>query len=154
MTDAPLFADLLRRLLDRARAAHENANVLQGLAFADERGWAKDDDRAELAEREAEFARQRADLIAQVAALCSDHRDAWEDHVDGALALFRALATGAAVASREPLLGSLEFDRLIAKALVPAWEALRANRAADVALGWALAVGERVRAGYSLAPEA
>lgn len=126
------FEEDLAALLRLANEAHENNHVLQGQVFADERGWLKEDEQREMADRHARAGELESVVHSQIVSISSRHAAAWDAYLDQGISTFIALQAG-----------SDTFDASLGKSLEEAWRVMRAKTLEGFGPVWALAVGQK-----------
>lgn len=155
--ESDLFQDALHALQALATQTHDNSSVLCGLLFAEERGWLSSADAADKERRSALADRLQRQLELQLHALAAAYPRPLRSYLQEGIEVFTALIErpGSVPASSDRV-EQHRFDCLVARNLLPAWQALERDGQShgDFSLCWALEIGERLRTRYLTAVRA
>jgi hypothetical protein len=152
MTDATSFEEALAALVRVAVEAHENGNMLQGQLFADERGWLKEEELADMERRQARDTQLRGEVERGVARMVEEHAERWRAWLAEGIKVFDALRQGQVVPRPGQAVRDMDFDRMLARDLRQAWQELKEGKEGQSSFSWALAVGSQLRERYAVAP--
>ena len=141
------FNVALRALLSAATEAHEHSNVLQGQLFADERGWLKDAERAEMELRQAKVEELCREIDERIKHLATEHPASFRAYLERGAEVFEAIASGAFISIRRGT-AALERDRPLASSLASSWNDMILGQAGKYSISWALAVGSELLLTY------
>lgn len=149
--ESDLFHVALHELQALAAQTHDNSNVLCGLLFAEERGWLSPIDAADKERRTALDDRLQRQLETQLHALAAAYPHPLRSYLQEGIEVFTALVERPeSVPTTNPRAEQHRFDCLVARSLLPAWQALQrgGQRQGGFSLCWALEVGEQLRHRY------